>query len=144
MIQHFCVSVYVYDKINQKFLLVKHKKMGKWVQPGGHIEENENQEEAALREVQEETGLKVKLIGERIPRDCDFILPLAIQKNEVKEDHYHLDFVYVAEVIGENKIVQNEEESDGIAWFTLDEISDSNFETFDDVKFWCKYIIKNY
>ena len=81
MEKHFCVSVYVYDEKEQKVLLVKHKKMGLWVQPGGHVEPNESMEEAAIREVYEETGLTVELLGKRVPRDCDYILPLAIQKN---------------------------------------------------------------
>lgn len=144
MEKHFCVSVYVYDENEKKVLLVKHKKMGLWVQPGGHVEPNESMEEAAVREVYEETGLKVELLGNRVPRDCDYILPLAIQKNMVKDDHIHMDFVYVARVIGNNELVQNVEETDGIKWYSLDEINDSNLETFDDVREWCQYIIENY
>lgn len=144
MEKHFCVSVYVYDAKEQKVLLVKHKKMGLWVQPGGHVEPNESMEEAAIREVYEETGLTVELIGNRVPRNSDYILPLAIQKNLVKDDHIHMDFVYVAKVIGDNELVQNIEETDGIKWYSLDEINDTNFETFDDVREWCKYIIENY
>lgn len=144
MEKHFCVSVYVYDEKEQKVLLIKHKKMGLWVQPGGHVEPNESMEEAAIREVYEETGLTVELLGKRVPRNCDYILPLAIQKNLVKDDHVHMDFVYVAKVIGNNELIQNIEETDGIKWYSLDEINDSNFETFDDVREWCKYIIDNY
>ena len=57
MIKHFCVSVYVFNPKSKNFLMVNHKKLGKWVQPGGHIELNEDPEEASLREVFEETGL---------------------------------------------------------------------------------------
>ena len=92
--KHFCVSVFIYDKHNKKTLLVHHKKMGVWVQPGGHVEMNESPEEAAKREVFEETGLKIKLLGERKPRTCDYILPLAIQKNVINDEHIHMDFVY--------------------------------------------------
>ncbi len=144
MEKHFCVSVYVYNEIEQKFLLVKHKKMGLWVQPGGHVEKDESMEEAAIREVYEETGLNIELLGIRKPRNCDYLLPLAIQKNLVKEDHIHMDFVYASRVKGKNELVQNTEETDGIKWYSLDEINDSNFETFDDVKYWCEYIVKNY
>lgn len=144
MEKHFCVSVYVYNENEQKVLLVKHKKMGLWVQPGGHVEKDESMEEAAVREVFEETGLTVELLGKRVPRECDYILPLAIQKNIVKDDHVHMDFVYVAKVTGNNELVQNVEETDGIKWYSLNEINDSNFETFDDVKEWCQYIIDNY
>jgi len=144
MEKHFCVSVYVYDDKNDKMLLVKHKKMGKWVQPGGHIEANESPEEAAIRETFEETGLKVELIGERKPRDIDFIIPLAIQNNKVKDDHYHMDFVYVAKVVGNNELVKNEEETDGIAWFSLEDVKKEGFETFDDVIEWFEYIRNNF
>ena len=81
MTRHFCASVFVINPENKKLLLVKHKKFNKWVQPGGHIEDEETPEEAALREVYEETGLHVRLLGERFPREEDFIRPLGIQKN---------------------------------------------------------------
>lgn len=142
--KHFCVSVYVYNPKRKEFLLVHHKKLGVWVQPGGHVEINESPEEAAVREVFEETGLKIKIIGERKPRESDYILPLAIQKNEISDTHIHMDFVYVAYVVEENDLVLNEQESTGIAWFTLDEIKDTTFDTFPDVIEWAKYIIKNY
>lgn len=38
-------------------ILHKHKRLGIWIQPGGHIEDGERPEDAALREVLEETGL---------------------------------------------------------------------------------------
>ena len=62
MEKHFCVSVYVINPNNGNFLLMNHKKLGKWVQPGGHIELNEDPEEAAIRETFEETGIPIKLI----------------------------------------------------------------------------------
>jgi len=142
--KHFCVSVFVYDKNRKKFLLVHHKKMGTWVQPGGHVEINESPEEAAIREVFEETGLKIKILGERKPRDCDYILPLAIQKNDISAKHIHMDFVYVAYVEGENKLVLNDKESTGIEWFTLAEIKEPTFNTFPDIIEWAEFISNNY
>jgi 8-oxo-dGTP pyrophosphatase MutT (NUDIX family) len=45
-----------------RVLLHRHAKLGKILPPGGHIEANELPEEAALREVYEETGLEVELL----------------------------------------------------------------------------------
>jgi 8-oxo-dGTP pyrophosphatase MutT (NUDIX family) len=42
---------------NGTILLVQHKKIGKWLQPGGHIELDEDPLEALWREIEEETGL---------------------------------------------------------------------------------------
>ena len=142
MQQHFCVSVFIYDKDTDKFLLVLHKKMQKWVQPGGHIEMDENPEEASIREVKEETGLDVRILGERKPTEKDFVLPLALQRNEMDENHIHMDFVYAAEIVGNKDVTQNVDESDDIRWFTLDEINELN--TFSDIKYWCNYIKENF
>jgi 8-oxo-dGTP pyrophosphatase MutT (NUDIX family) len=139
MEKHFCTSVYVFNLNNRKFLLVNHKKLGKWLQPGGHIEPNEDPEEAAIREVFEETGFNVELAGTRLPRKSDFITPLGIQRNEVKAGHIHIDFIYAATVKSGKKTL-NSAESNGIKWFSLEEIEDPSFNTFDDLRFWCKYI----
>lgn len=144
MQKHFCVSVYIYNQNKQQFLLVNHKKLGKWIQPGGHIDPEESPEEAAIREVKEETGLNIVLIGERIPRASDYILPLALQKNVISKDHVHMDFVYLAKVQGNQKITLNQNESEGIAWFSLPEILNPDFNTFDDVRVWCEQIVKKY
>ena len=144
MEKHFCVSVYVFNPDNKKFLLVKHKKLGKWIQPGGHIEMNEDPEEAAIRETFEETGLNVKLIGERYPREQDYIKPFALQKNIVKPDHIHIDFVYVAIPTDNSALIVNEEETDGLKWFSVEEVLEEKFETFPDVRVWCKEIVEKF
>ncbi len=43
-------------------LLHRHPKLGKWLPPGGHLEENETPPEAARREVMEETGLEIEFL----------------------------------------------------------------------------------
>ncbi len=53
--------VYRYTSEQYCFLLVKHKNGGHWDFPKGHIENNENSEETAKREVYEETGIFVEL-----------------------------------------------------------------------------------
>ena len=45
-------------------ILHRHRRLGIWVQPGGHIDDGETPDDAALREAQEETGLAVRHPGE--------------------------------------------------------------------------------
>ena len=52
----------VYDN---KVLLINHKKMKRWLSIGGHIELNENPEEGLFREIKEECGLDVEIIGQK-------------------------------------------------------------------------------
>lgn len=138
--RHFCSSVFVINPENKKILLVKHKKFGKWVQPGGHIEHGETPEEAAIREVYEETGVKVKLLGERFPREDDYIRPLGIEKNRNLQGDLHIDIIYVGIPINNIKPIISDE-STNINWFTREELN--NLNIFDDIKITFDYILDN-
>ena len=94
--KHFCASAFIINPETKKILLVKHSDYDKWVQPGGHIEDDETPEEAAVREVFEETGLKITLIGEHFPREEDLIRPLGIQCNRKQDGNRFIDIIYAA------------------------------------------------
>lgn len=145
MKRHFCASAFVINPYTKKILLVKHKKNRKWTQPGGHIEGNETPEEAVLREVYEETGLRVRLLGERFPREDDFIRPLGIQKNRKTlndgETHMHIDIIYAAIPNDDNMPILNREESDDIGWFSRQELD--YIDCFPDIKITMDYILNN-
>ena len=145
MKRHFCASAFIVDPYTKKILLIKHKKNHRWTQPGGHIEGNETPEEAALREVYEETGLRVRLIGERFPREDDFIRPLGIQKNRKTlnngEAHMHIDIIYAAVPNDDSTERLNAEESDDIRWFTREELE--YIDCFPDIKITMDYILNN-
>jgi len=142
MKRHFCASAYIIDPNTKKILLVKHRKNGKWTQPGGHIENDETPEECALRESYEETGIKIKLIGERFPREEDFIRPLGIQKNRNNRGDLHIDIIYPAIPVNEEaEYVLNADESDGIGWFSRNDLD--KIEVFPDIKITMDYILRN-
>ena len=139
-LKHFCASVILIDPKTKKILLVRHKKFGKWVQPGGHIEEEESPEECAIRETYEETGLKIRLIGEHFPREDDFLKPLAVLKNRNKEGYIHIDFVYLAEPLTQ-KIDLSSDENTDVKWFSRNELE--NISAFNDIKITMDYVLAN-
>ena len=59
----YCFVATGYLVRDGKTLLLKHRKLGMWLPPGGHIEEGETPDEAVLREVLEETGLEAEFIA---------------------------------------------------------------------------------
>jgi len=128
--KHFCASVWITTtSAPQKILLVHHKKFGKWLQPGGHIEKFENPVDAAIREIKEETGVDISFLRKRVKIiDSDgaflpvpkFIMEQTIPANEKQPQHYHLDIQYCLE-IPEQKLFSNPAESHSIGWFTKDE-----------------------
>lgn len=140
MNKEFCASVFVVNPVDKKLLLCHHKKFNKWVQPGGHIEIGETPEETALRETYEETGVRVKLIGERFPRENDFIRPLGIQKNRGKDDSYHIDITYVGVPLSQDFVIEDDE-IDRCAWFSLEDLEEIDY--FPDIKISYQYVLDN-
>lgn len=140
MRRHFCASVFIINPENKKILLIMHKKNHKWTQPGGHIDDDETPEEAALREVYEETGLKVTLLGERFPREDDFIRPLGIQRNRHNDGNMHIDIIYAAVPNNDVNPVINAEEESAVRWFSREELE--YIDCFPDIKITMDYILK--
>lgn len=140
MEREFCASAYVINPVDKKILLCHHRKFNRWVQPGGHIEKNEMPEETALRETYEETGIRIELIGERFPREDDFIRPLGIQKNRGKDGSLHVDIIYAAIPLSKDNIIMDDE-IDRCAWFDREELEQN--DVFQDIKITYDYILKN-
>ena len=142
MKRHFCASVFIIDPLTKKILLIHHKKFNRWVQPGGHIDEGETFEEAALREAYEETGVKVRLLGDRFPREDDYIRPLGIQKNRNQKGDLHIDVIYAAVPVNSVKVSNQESECYRAKWFSRSELDD--ISVFPDIKITMDYILKEY
>lgn len=142
MDKDYCASAFVINPINKKILLVYHNEFERWVQPGGHIEKNETPEETALREVWEETGVKIRLLGERFPREQDFIRPLGIQKNRTISGKIHIDIIYPAVPINEIDHTDADNDVQKIGWFTRNELE--RIKVFPDIKITMDYILKKY
>ena len=141
MDKEFCASIFVINPDTKKILLVKHREFKKWVQPGGHLEHNETPEEAAVREVYEETQIKVKVLGERFPREDDFIRPLGIQCNR-KDGYMQIDVLYFGVPIGNTEPVVDDDETIAARWFSREELEELN--VFEDIKITMDYLLRNY
>lgn len=119
----FTVGVFVVKQ--NEVLLLKHRKLGVWLQPGGHIEERETPDEAARREVLEETGYRVELIGseEKVSEESfDLPEPFNVNLHRIKEGHWHCDLQYLARVDGREQDYEYEDEF--IGWFSREELED--------------------
>lgn len=143
MKKHFTATAYVVN--DGKVLLVKHRKFGKWLPPGGHVDPDETPVDAAKREVLEETGLEIELIkdehlwieawnGKSIERPF-FCFLFEVPEHKGEPAHQHIDLVYIAKPVGgsENHSLREIEE---LRWFSLDEIKNlkSDVEIFKETQ----------
>ena len=118
--RHFTVAIFVVDK--GRVVLMKHPKTGLWLPPGGHVEPGETPDQTAVREVLEETGLSIELLGEKGP-DCGvtpLIRPLGIQLEPIGSSHEHIDLIYVALAKG-NPRLRAEKGTEGLGWYSVEE-----------------------
>jgi 8-oxo-dGTP pyrophosphatase MutT (NUDIX family) len=97
ILRHFTVAVFVVNA--GAVLLHYHRKLGKWLPPGGHIEDDELPDDAAVREVLEETGIQARLVGQRglpIDEPRQLVVPAGVQVERIYPGHEHVDLVYFA------------------------------------------------
>jgi 8-oxo-dGTP pyrophosphatase MutT (NUDIX family) len=125
---HVTASAWVTNPERDRFLLVHHRKLNRWLQPGGHMDGRPDVAAAALREVQEETGLADVFVaethGELTPFDLDVhIIP---ERRDaagavIEDAHEHHD-VRLLVIAHGDLAPQVSEESHAVRWFTADEL----------------------
>jgi 8-oxo-dGTP pyrophosphatase MutT (NUDIX family) len=109
---HFTASAFVVDETGGRVCLVAHAKLGRLLQPGGHVEATDvSLEAAALREAREETRLELDF-HPSAPRPFDLDIH-EIPPQPGEDAHFHLDVRYL--------LVGRGEPCDGAAWYTLGE-----------------------
>ena len=94
----FTVAIFVVHE--GRVLLVHHRKLDKWLPLGGHIELEEDPEQAARREAREESGIEVELVGERPPTTEPgtraLIAPRFLDIHRITQSHEHIGMIYWA------------------------------------------------
>lgn len=92
---HLTGSAFVVDPERRRFLLVRHRKLGKWIQPGGHADGDPDLLAVAAREVEEETGLSPRPVDGRV-FDLD-IHTIPPRPKVPAHRHYDVRFLFVAD-----------------------------------------------
>ena len=100
MNRHFTATGYVV--INNSILLHFHPKVKMWLPPGGHIEKNEDPNQAVIREIYEETSIETEIVSDYISLGFHYPKPIIPPEHILIEDindpvqgfHQHIDLIY--------------------------------------------------
>lgn len=140
MIRHFTATAYVFDP-EGRTLLLWHGKLLRWMPPGGHVDENELPEDAAVRECKEETGLDIEILEEENPdlyganraEGRMMKRPAAMLLEEIpaypgsttkppQPAHQHMDCIYRARLKDPSQPIVLEHPDAVVRWFAKDEV----------------------
>ncbi len=120
---HVTGSALVVSHDGTRVLLVHHRRLDLWLQPGGHGEAGEvHAELVALREAREETGIATLQLHPTAPRPIDVDVHRIPERKGVPA-HDHLDVRYLVVAPAGARIARDLEETKDARWFTWDEVA---------------------
>lgn len=116
---HFTGSAWVVSADGRRVLLTHHRKLGLWLQPGGHADGDVDLARVALREAREETGVPGLRLESREIYDLDrHVIPA--RRDEAQ--HLHWDVRYVVRAAADETFVVSEE-SHALAWRDIADVA---------------------
>lgn len=115
---HFTASAWLVDRSRRRVLLTHHRKLGIWVQLGGHADGDPDLRRVALREAEEESGLP----GLRVEPELFDLDRHWIPEHKGVRGHWHYDARYVVRA-GDSEAFVVSAESHALAWRDIDAIA---------------------
>lgn len=118
-IGHITGSAWLMDENYERALLTHHRKLDRWLQPGGHADGQSNVLAVAMRESEEESGLaEIEPVSDSL-FDIDIHL-IPARGNEA--EHFHYDCRFLLRSVGSDQYTVSEE-SDDLAWILLSDMA---------------------
>lgn len=115
-----------------RLLLIKHKKLGMLLQPGGHIELDETPWQAISHELREETGYEIEQMQVMQPKlridavaDVDnHPVPIWMNTHRFSQDvdYFHTDTMYLLQTAQPPRYAPHDDESQDLRWLSVEDI----------------------
>jgi ADP-ribose pyrophosphatase YjhB (NUDIX family) len=141
----FTADVFVVHK--NKVLLRMHDKYKIWLAVGGHIEIDEDPNEAAIREVKEEVGLDIVLSGKCSSSETrrlkfmfegckELMVPRRMNIHPINEHHNHISLVYFATSETDDVKPSGSDVSNEWRWFDMEDLEKNNLGIKESIRYY--------
>ena len=137
-------SVEVFIVYAGKVLLRLHDKYKIWLSVGGHVELDEDPNQAAVREVKEEVGLDITLwdgnrqLAINTSDFTELIPPVSMNRHPINDTHTHVSMIYFGRA--NSDIVVPEKEGDTWQWLTKEELDAMDLR--EDIRHYAKHALE--
>lgn len=115
---HFTASSWLVSADGRRTLLTHHRKLGRWLQLGGHADGDEDLARVALKEAEEESGLA----GLRVEPEIFDLDRHWIPEHKGVSGHWHHDVRFVVHAGGDERFAVSEESLD-LAWRDIEDVA---------------------
>lgn len=117
---HLTGSAWILDESKQRVLLMHHRKLGKWLQLGGHADGDTDLLRVALREAYEESGLReIEVLSSRL-FDVD-VHTIPARESEPAHQHYDIRFLFSG---NSREALHVNHESNRLEWVSISELEE--------------------
>ncbi len=121
-IAHFTTSIWTVNKERTKTLMVYHNLYDSWAWIGGHADGEEDLCAVAMRELQEETGVKhAELVSREILSLESLNVRGHVKKGKYVPSHLHFNLTFLAEADEHEALIVNENENQAVKWWSFEE-----------------------
>ncbi|MBR5267217.1 MAG: NUDIX hydrolase [Lachnospiraceae bacterium] len=130
-IAHFTASIWTVNKERTKTLMVYHNLYDSWAWIGGHADGEEDLCAVAMRELQEETGVKfARLVSPEILSLETLHVKGHVKRGKYVPSHLHFNLTFLAEADENEELIVKEDENQAVKWWTLEEALEVSNETW--------------
>jgi len=128
---HFTTSIWTVNKEHTKTLMVYHNLYDSWAWIGGHADGVEDLCQVALRELNEETGVRRgRLINEEIASLEVLTVNGHVKRGKYVPSHLHMNITFLAEADETEELVVKEDENQAVKWFAFEEALKASKESW--------------
>ena len=141
-VRQWCATAFVVWR--GRSLLHHHAKLGMWLPCGGHVEPNELPDDAAVREVMEESGVAIELLGDGpidAPGPRPLVRPRGIQLEPIAPGHEHIDLIYLARPAEPyDGTIPLRDDDPSLGWYDAEALATMALSA--EVRAWCEVALR--